>query len=99
MKTQKHTHPPAAASELTPGFASEFASDIAAGAGLSCSAEILTLKKMKYFLAVADTGKITAAAHEIHISPAVITAAIRQMEDFLSVKLFDSRPTGHAPDH
>ncbi len=64
------------------------------GGGLSRSAEILTLKKMKYFLAVADTGQITAAAHEIHVSPAVITAAIRQMEDFLSVKLFERNHRG-----
>ncbi len=63
--------------------------DASFGSGLSRSEEILTLKKMKYFLAVADTGQITAAAHEIHISPAVITTAIRQMEDFLSVKLFE----------
>ena len=61
---------------------------------LSRSAEILTLKKMKYFLAVAGAGKITAAAHEIHVSPAVITASIRQMEDFLSVKLFDREQRG-----
>ena len=63
--------------------------EVSFGGGLSRSAEILTLKKMKYFLAVADTGQITAAAHEIHVSPAVITTAIRQMEDFLSVKLFE----------
>ena len=63
--------------------------EVSFGGGLSHSAEILTLKKMKYFLAVADTGQITAAAHEIHVSPAVITTAIRQMEDFLSVKLFE----------
>ncbi len=68
--------------------------DASFGGGIARSAEILTLKKMKYFLAVADTGQITAAAHEIHVSPAVITTAIRQMEDFLSVKFFERNRRG-----
>ena len=64
------------------------------GGRISRSAEILTLKKMKYFLAVVGAGKVTAAAHEIHISPAVITTAIQQFEDFLSIKLFERNSRG-----
>lgn len=63
--------------------------NLAVGNKILHSPEILTLKRMKYFLAVADTGQITTAAHAIHVSPAVITVAIRQMEGFLSVKLFE----------
>lgn len=61
---------------------------------VSHAPEVLTLRKMKYFLAVSDTGQVTAAARDIYVSPAVITTAIRQLEDFLGVTLFDRTRQG-----
>ena len=59
------------------------------------AADILTLKKLKYFVAVAESGKITAAARDVlHISPAVVTVAMRELEDFLGVQLFERRSGG-----
>ena len=59
------------------------------------AADILTLKKMKYFIAVAESGKITAAARGIlHVSPAVVTVAMRELEDFLGTRLFERRRDG-----
>ena len=58
-------------------------------------ADTLTLKKMKYFVAVAQSGKVTAAARDIlYISPAVVTTALQEMEDFLGVQLFERRRNG-----
>ena len=63
----------------------------------SRAADMLTLKRMKYFLAVADTKQVTAAAHQINISPAAITAAIHHLENFLDVSLFERRHDGMYP--
>ena len=61
---------------------------------VSHAPEILTLKKMKYFLAVSGHGQVTKAARDICVSPAVITVAIRQLEDFLGVLLFERNRQG-----
>ena len=44
--------------------------------------------QLKYFKAVADSGKITAAAKELYISPAAISASIASLEQELNVELF-----------
>lgn len=61
--------------------------------------EILTLKKMKYFLAVSYAGQVTVAARDIYVSPAVITTAIRQLESFLGVTLFERNRHGMRLTH
>ena len=59
------------------------------------AADILTLRKLKYFVAVAESGKVTAAARDIlHVSPAVVTVALRELEDFFGVQLFERRGGG-----
>ncbi|MGI9296855.1 MAG: LysR family transcriptional regulator [Gammaproteobacteria bacterium] len=60
----------------------------------SRAAEILTLRRMKYFLAVADTRQITVAARQINISPAAVTTAVHRLESFLDVALFERRRDG-----
>lgn len=60
----------------------------------SRAAEVLTLKRMKYFLAVADTRQITVAARQINISPAAVTTAVHCLESFLDVALFERRRDG-----
>ena len=54
----------------------------------------MTLKRMKYFLAVADNRRITAAARQINISPAAITTAVHRLESFLGAALFERRRDG-----
>ena len=61
---------------------------------VSHAPDILTLKKMKYFLAVSDHGQVTKAARDICVSPAVITTAIRQLESYLGVLLFERTRQG-----
>ena len=64
------------------------------------AADVLTLKKMKYFIAVAESGKIAAAARDVlHISPAVVAVAVRELEDFLGARLFERHRDGMRLTH
>jgi DNA-binding transcriptional LysR family regulator len=47
----------------------------------------ITLRQIKYFMAVADTGKIVTAASLVGISPSSITEAIKELESITGVKL------------
>lgn len=59
------------------------------------AADFLTLKKMKYFLAVAESGKVTSAAREVlFVSPSAVAMAMRALEDFIGAKLFERHPAG-----
>lgn len=53
-----------------------------------------TFKQLEYFVAVADTGSIAAAAERIHISAPAISAAIAQLEQELEVSLFVRQSIG-----
>ncbi len=53
-----------------------------------------TFKQLEYFMAVADTGSIAAAAERIHISAPAISAAIAQLEQELQVTLFVRQSSG-----
>ncbi|WP_158773672.1 LysR substrate-binding domain-containing protein [Cobetia sp. L2A1] len=48
----------------------------------------LSLRKMRYFLAVAESGKVTQAAVDLNVSQSSITTGVREIEEELSVKLF-----------
>ena len=61
---------------------------------VSHASNILTFKKMKYFLAVVRAGQVTVAARDVSISPAVITVTIRQLEKLFGVKLFERNSDG-----
>ena len=48
----------------------------------------MTLKQLEYFLAIARTGHITAAARELNISQPPLSAQLRLLEDELKTQLF-----------
>lgn len=54
----------------------------------------MTLRQLRYFLAVAETEKVSEAAANINISPSSVTEAIKDLEYDLDVKLFDRKRTG-----
>lgn len=54
----------------------------------------VTLRQIRYFIAVAETGKINAAAAMVGISPSVVTEAIASLEALSGVALFVRRPRG-----
>ncbi len=47
----------------------------------------ITLRQIKYFIAVAETGKITSAATMLSISPSSITEAVKELENITGVRL------------
>ena len=54
----------------------------------------VSLRQIRYFIAVAETGKISAAAHMIGISPSAVTEAVAEIEDLSGVMLFSRHPRG-----
>ena len=48
----------------------------------------VTLKQIRYFVAVAETGSITEAGKRLHISQPSVSAAIAELEDRFRVDLF-----------
>ncbi|MEG1678020.1 MAG: LysR family transcriptional regulator [Clostridia bacterium] len=49
----------------------------------------MTIRHLKIFITVADTGKMNAAAEALYISQPSVSQAIREMEEAYGVKLFD----------
>ncbi|QIG47335.1 LysR family transcriptional regulator [Nordella sp. HKS 07] len=56
----------------------------------------LSIKQVRYFLAAANAGQVSQAAIELNVSQSAVTAAIKQLEEDLSVRLFVRLPTGVA---
>lgn len=54
----------------------------------------VTLRQIRYFIAVAETGKISAAAAMVNVSPSVVTEAVAELENLAEVKLFTRLPRG-----
>lgn len=50
---------------------------------------IPTLRQLQYFIAVADTLSVSRAAENCHITQSTLSAALAELEDTLSEKLFD----------
>ena len=48
----------------------------------------LNYHHLRYFLTVAQTGSLRAAAEKLHVSPPSISAQIRELEAALGEKLF-----------
>ncbi len=54
----------------------------------------LSIKQVRYFIAAADFGKVSLAAHELNVSQSAVTSAIQQLETDLGVTLFTRNPKG-----
>ncbi|WP_337266031.1 LysR substrate-binding domain-containing protein [Oryzifoliimicrobium ureilyticus] len=55
-----------------------------------------TLRQLQYFVAVAEQGTVSGAAHAMSISQSSITEAIKDLEQDLGVGLFERHPRGLA---
>ncbi|MEF9941653.1 MAG: LysR family transcriptional regulator [Lachnospiraceae bacterium] len=49
----------------------------------------MTIRHLKIFITVADTGKMNAAAKILYISQPSVSQAIRELEDYYGIKLFE----------
>lgn len=55
---------------------------------------MMSLKKLKYFVAAAETGQISQAAVELNVSQSAVTAAVQQLEATLGIRLFERTSSG-----
>jgi DNA-binding transcriptional LysR family regulator len=53
-----------------------------------------SFRQIQYFVAVAENGALSRAAHELAISQSTVTEAIRELENDLGFPLFDRRSSG-----
>ena len=54
----------------------------------------MELQQLRYFVAVADSGKFTAAARDLHVAQPSISKQLRKLEDELGAALLERRRTG-----
>ncbi len=54
----------------------------------------LTLRQLRYFRSVAESGRISHAALQLNISQSAVTTAIRELEALLGQTLFERHPYG-----
>lgn len=60
---------------------------------------MMTLRQIRHFIAVAETGSISAAAQAVYISQSTLTLAIQQLEEEIGVRLFDRHAKGMTLTH
>lgn len=58
-----------------------------------------SLRQIQYFIAVAENGSISGAAHQLAISQSTITEAIKELEADLGVRLIERHARGIAVTH
>lgn len=58
---------------------------------------MFTLRQLKYFVAATETGRVTAAARQLHISQSAVTTAIRELEELLGYSLLERSRLGVNP--
>jgi DNA-binding transcriptional LysR family regulator len=49
------------------------------------------------FLAVVETGSVTAASEKLYVSQPALTREVRELEERLGMQLFDRLPCGMLP--
>src|SRR5260370_21828625 len=54
----------------------------------------IELRHLRYFVAVAEEASFTSAARRVHVAQQVISSQIRQLEDFLGVRLLERTSRG-----
>jgi DNA-binding transcriptional LysR family regulator len=54
----------------------------------------LTLRQLEYFVAVSESGSITAAAQVLYLSPSTISTSVAELETVLGVRLFTRHSRG-----
>ncbi len=54
----------------------------------------LSFRQVRYFIATADAGQISAAAANLSVSQSAVTAAIKTLETELEARLFDRHSNG-----
>jgi DNA-binding transcriptional LysR family regulator len=54
----------------------------------------LSLRHLRYFVAVAEAGQVSRAGIELNVSQSAVTSAIKQLERQLGTRLFDRHPSG-----
>ncbi len=57
-------------------------------------ASTVTLRQIRYFIGVAETGKVTAAAAMVGVAASSITEAVAELEAITGVELFRRHPRG-----
>ncbi|MAK89854.1 MAG: LysR family transcriptional regulator [Oleibacter sp.] len=60
---------------------------------------MMSLRQIRYFIAIAETGSVSAAAQAVHISQSTLTTAIRQLEEDLNATLFSRHAKGMELTH
>jgi DNA-binding transcriptional LysR family regulator len=60
---------------------------------------MMTLRQIRHFIAVAETGSISAAAQAVFISQSTLTLAIQQLEADIGVSLFNRHAKGMSLTH
>ncbi|WP_397449502.1 LysR family transcriptional regulator [Pseudomonas sp. NA-150] len=60
---------------------------------------MMTLRQIRHFIAVAETGSISAAAQAVFISQSTLTLAIQQLEQEIGVILFNRHAKGMTLTH
>lgn len=60
---------------------------------------MLSLRQIRYFIAIAETGSVSAAAQAVHISQSTLTTSIKQLEDSLDAMLFSRHAKGMELTH
>lgn len=56
--------------------------------------DVRFLKQIRYFVAAAETGRISQAAMDLNVSQSAVTAAIQQLEATVCARLLERTPNG-----
>ncbi|MGD1876867.1 MAG: LysR family transcriptional regulator [Kiloniellaceae bacterium] len=56
----------------------------------------LSLRQVRYFIAVAENGSVTGAAQQLSVSQSTVTEAVKGLEDELGVQLIERQARGVA---